>query len=370
MRINDILQEASDDSGDYQQMLAFTRANRVGGVPEEQQIPLALFKELKKQQQQNQALSSELSDAEQRINQAMATGELSQQELGMHRGELDRERAAGEKQQAAVGQLGQQYAEREKASGEQIQQLASQLEMVKNKPGVDPEAAKDLERQIKQLSQTSVSADKLAELEAHIASVQNMQRVDDTVIKDLVAQVNDAQEATKEIEKTKKEISKDVEITSKNALDMVDQLKQDLRRLQQVYAQVTPAVTDVIPAELEKINSKIAELGNENEDQYSELLRHDQELRTLGSSGSGGTVMEPEPGPQPTPTPTPPTPDQTYQDQTVGMAKDAIAKAKNSAKLGRAHGIDTVEPAPEEEPEPVAESRFKHLIKWAIGKKL
>ena len=76
MKINDILQEAGDDSGDYQQMLAFTRANRVGGVPDEQQIPLALFKELKKQQQQNQALSSELSDAEQRINQAMAAGEV------------------------------------------------------------------------------------------------------------------------------------------------------------------------------------------------------------------------------------------------------------------------------------------------------
>ena len=44
MRIYDILQEASDDSGEYQQMLAFTRANRVGGVPDEQQIPLALFK--------------------------------------------------------------------------------------------------------------------------------------------------------------------------------------------------------------------------------------------------------------------------------------------------------------------------------------
>ena len=91
MKINDILCEAGDDSGDYQQMLAFTRANRVGGVPDEQQIPLALFKELKKQQQQNQTLGAELDAAEQRIDQATASGELSRQELGMHRTELDRE---------------------------------------------------------------------------------------------------------------------------------------------------------------------------------------------------------------------------------------------------------------------------------------
>ena len=90
MRLFDIISEAGDDSGDYQQMQAFVRANRVGGVPDSQQIPLALFKELKRQQAQNQALGRELSDAERRIDQATRSGELSQQELGLHRGEIGR----------------------------------------------------------------------------------------------------------------------------------------------------------------------------------------------------------------------------------------------------------------------------------------
>jgi chromosome segregation ATPase len=187
MRIYDILREAGDDSGDYQQMLAFTRANRVGGVPDEQQIPLALFKELKKQQQQNQVLGAELDAAEQRIDQATQSGELSKQELGMHRTELDRERAAGDQQKAAVGQLGQQYAEREKASGEQIQQLAGQLQQVRNMPGVNQDSVDKLEKQIQDLSKTGIGADKVQELERSITAIQNAESADDAAIKDLIA---------------------------------------------------------------------------------------------------------------------------------------------------------------------------------------
>lgn len=373
MKINDILREASNDSGDYQQMLAFTRANRVGGVPDEQQIPLALFKELKKQQQQNQALGAELDAAEQRIDQATASGELSQKELGMHRTELDRERTAGERQQAAVGQLGQQYSEREQASTKQIEQLTSQLDQVRNMPGINKSAAEALEKQIKELGERSVPADRIAELESTISQIQTSSIADDAEIQELMAQIEQAQKATQEIEKTKKEISKDVETTSKNALDMVDQLKQDLRRLQQVSAAVQPAVTDLIPAQLEKINAKIAELGNENEDQYNELLRHDQELQTLGSPGSGSKIEPDTPTPptQPTP-PAPAAPDQAYQDQTSDWAKDAISKSLSAAELNKAYGSDAdpykTIPLPKKVPEPVTESRFQDLIKWAIGK--
>jgi chromosome segregation ATPase len=173
MKINDVLREASDDSSDYQQMLAFTRANRVGGVPDDQQIPLALFKELKKQQQQNQALGVELDAAEQRIDQAMKSGELSKQELSMHRTELDRERTAGDQQKAAVTQLGQQYGERERASTEQIKQLTGQLEQIRNMPGVNKKAAEELEKKIKELSEKSVPVDRLQELESSISAIQN-----------------------------------------------------------------------------------------------------------------------------------------------------------------------------------------------------
>lgn len=248
MKIYDILSEAGDDSGDYQQMLAFTRANRVGGVPDDQQIPLALFKELKKQQQQNQALGAELDAAEQRIDQATASGELSKQELGMHRTELDRERTAGDQQRAAVTQLGQQYAEREKASGEQIKKLTGQLEQVRNMPGVDKKAAEALEKQIKELGERSVPVDRLAELESSIAQIQNSSIADDSAIQDLVAQVKAAQETTKEIEKTKQSIKQDTQ-------DQVEQIRQQLAHFKEVEQTVAALKGEVDKLETDAQNN-------------------------------------------------------------------------------------------------------------------
>jgi chromosome segregation ATPase len=361
MKINDILCEAGDDSGDYQQMLAFTRANRVGGVPDEQQIPLALFKELKKQQQQNQALGAELDAAEQRIDQATASGELSKKELGMHRTELDRERAAGDQQKAAVGQLGQQYAEREQASTEQIKKLAGQLEQVKTMPGVDANAAKELEKQIKELGEKSVPVDRLQELESSIAAVQNMQTVDDAEIQELMAQIEQAQSATKELEKTKQSISKDAEQTAADAMNQVEQMRQDLERLDQVAGRISTVVSDALPAQIDSLNTRLQQLDSESEHQYDELLKHDTMLNKLtgqGTGGGGGATIEPEPPGKPRPTPPAPSP-----------AGDAIAKRqqqlnmRDRSDLYRSMGMEIPEP------EPVAESRFQHYIQWATGKR-
>lgn len=372
MKITDILKEDGDTSGDYQKMQAFVNANRVGGVPADQQVALALFKEIQKQRQQNQALSTELSDAEKRINQALGAGELSKRELGMHRTELDRERAAGEKQQTAIGQMGQQYSEREKASSEQMSQLTDQLNAIKSKPGVDQKAAEQLETQIKQLSKNSVSASKLSELEAHIATVQDMQRVDDTVIKDLVAQINSAQEASQELEKTKSSLKKDVDSATQDALDAVAQMKQDLVRLNQVTDKVQLYSTNVIPGQIDNINQKIAELDAENEDQYADLNKHEEWLKTVAPNaepsdtgalaqarGQFNLPTAPVNNQQDVPvTNTAPAP------APVNPAAAAIARqaAQQKAKLGQSFGVDA------QEPEPIAESAFNRSIRWATGK--
>jgi hypothetical protein len=362
MKITDILREDGEDTGDYQQMLAFTRANRVGGVPDEQQIPLALFKELKKQQQQNQALSSELSDAEKRINQALGAGELSKQELGMHRKELDREREAGERQQVTVAQLGQQYGERERASTEQIEKLTGQLEQIKNKPGVDEKAARELEKQIKELDQKSVSVDRLADLERTIGAIQNAQSVDDAEIQELMAQIDQAQKISQELQKTKQTAGQDAEKLATDALDQVEQMRQDLDRLNQVAGRISTVVSDALPAQIDSLNARLQELDSESEHQYDELLKHDTLLNKLtgqspGPRGGGGNTVEPEPSGKPRPTPPAPSP-----------AGDAIAKKQQQLNLRdredlyRSMGVEM--------PEPVTESRFQHYIKWATGKKL
>lgn len=372
MKINDILKEDSDSSGDYQKMLTFIRANRVGGVPDDQQVPLALFKELQRQKQQNRALSSELSDAEKRINQAMATGELSKQELGMHRSELDRERAAGEKQQAAIGQLGQQYAEREKASKEQIEQLTNQLEQVKNKPGVDAEAAKELERQIKELGEKSVPVDRLQELESSIAAVQNMQQVDDSAIKDLVAQVKDAQEATKEIEKTKQSIKQDVQKTVQDTQDQVAQMRNDIEKLRKVE--------QGLRNDIDELSSSYQETDAVVWDLESDTIPYiKQDVNRLKTAIATDKIPVPAAPNLQVQTPPPPNYPQTPAAEPASTATDTTQQPANepawwtSAARQKAAAEKLYKSGHlQQEPnfQAVAESEFKRSIEWAIGKKI
>ena len=329
MRIYDILQEASDDSGDYQQMLAFTRANRVGGVPDEQQIPLALFKELKKQQQQNQALGAELDAAEQRIDQATASGELSKKELGMHRTELDRERAAGDQQKAAVGQLSQQYAERERASTEQVQDLAQRLATVKNMPGVNQDSVDKLEKQIQDLSKTGIGADKVQELERSIAAIQNAESADDAAIKDLIAQVKDAQAATAELSKTKQTVGKDAEETANRALGQIEQIKQQLAR----FKEVEQAVVELQP----KVNNELAPKVNK--------LVQDQEFANKVKNMKAAKAFKAAE-----------TPDQ-FRQTAVANAREIAASYPDLTQA-----VTTTPP--------VVESAFARSVAWATGKKL
>ena len=47
------------ESSDYQQMLNFVNNNKTPGVPPDQQVALAMFRELNKQQAQNKQLDAE-----------------------------------------------------------------------------------------------------------------------------------------------------------------------------------------------------------------------------------------------------------------------------------------------------------------------
>jgi len=345
MKITDILCEAGDDSGDYQQMLAFTRANRVGGVPDAQQIPLALFKELKRQQQQNQALGRELSDAEQRIDQALKSGELSKQELGMHRTELDRERSAGDEQKAAVSQLGQQYSEREKASAEQIKQLTGQLEQVRNMPGVNEKAARELEKKIKELGEKSVPVARLAELESTIAQIQTSSIADDDTIKDLVQQVKAAQ------------------ADSDTRVDMVTQMRQDIERLKQVETDLEQELND-LRDNYKETDASLLDI------ELQTLPTIKQDIDKLKTYVPVKNIPTPAPAGQQSQTPPPPTPQQA--PATAPAAANTTQEPANqpvytpsqiatAKKLGLSGDL--------QDPNlKFAESAFARSVAWATGK--
>jgi len=347
MKITDILSEASDDSGDYQQMLAFTRANRVGGVPDSQQIPLALFKELKKQQQQNQALGAELDAAEQRIDQAMKSDELSKQELGMHRTELDRERAAGDEQKATVSQLGQQYAEREQASTEQIKQLTGQLQQVRNMPGVNKKAAEELEKQIKELGEKSVPVARLAEPESTIAQIQTSSIADDSTIKDLVQQVKNAQAA------------------SDTRVDMVTQMRQDIERLKQVETDLEQELNDLKDS-YQETDATLWDIESQT------IPGITQDIDQLKTAGAVKNIPTPAPVGQQVQTPEPP-PQQAPASEPVPAATPNVTQepANQPAwKIDKEAIFQKMKDAGHFQDQKVAEDQMNRAIAWATGKQL
>jgi chromosome segregation ATPase len=255
MKIRQIISE-DDPSGDYRQMTNFINRNRTPGVPADQQVALALFKELQKQQQQSNELSAELSAAEKRIDIATQSGDLAKQQLGLHRNELDSERQALDKQRDTIGKIDQQNTAREKASNEQINNLTSQLEMIKGKPGVSSAAAKELEKKIQEIQKNGVDLDKYQELEQTVIRMQSMQQVDDTTMKDLVAQVKNAQSMADELAKSKSSLGKDVEQTTAQLQTQLDQMKQrmaDFREVEQTVSALQPIVQDVLAPKVDKL---------------------------------------------------------------------------------------------------------------------
>lgn len=269
------------ESSDYQQMLNFVNNNKTPGVPPEQQVALAMFRELNKQQSQNKQLGAELKAAEQRIDIAAQGGELASAELGKHQGELERERGDIDKQRDKMGKIDQKNSEREKASAEQLQNLTAQLDQIKQKPGVDPNATKELEKQMDALKKNGLDVDKYRGLEQQVAKMQNMQQVDDKTMQSLIGQVKDAQAKAAEIGAAKNELGKQIDTATGNAEEQLAQLRQQLAQLNGVTSAMQSAVVDVIPQQIEKVGAKVQELDGENEMVYDELEKHDSLLRKL-----------------------------------------------------------------------------------------
>ena len=342
------------ESSDYQQMLNFVNNNKTPGVPPEQQVALAMFRELNKQQEQNKQLGAELKAAEQRIDIAAQGGELAQAELGKHQGELERERGDIDKQRDKMGKIDQKNSEREKASAEQLQNLTAQLDQIKQKPGVDPNATKELEKQMDALKKNGLDADKYRGLEQQVAKMQNMQQVDDKTMQSLIGQVKDAQAKAAEIGAAKNELGKQIDTATGNAEEQLAKLRQKLAQLNGVTSAMQSAVVDVIPQQIEKVGAKVQELDGENEMVYNELEKHDALLSRLTRGTPPPEGGQPTPQVPPQAPPAAPAPQQ--QRRVMAANPGQIAPRMVQSRQWK-------------EPEPTfEESQLLKSIKWATGK--
>jgi membrane-associated HD superfamily phosphohydrolase len=262
----------------------------------------------------------------------------------MHRTELDRERSAGDEQKAAVSQLGQQYSEREKASAEQIKQLTGQLEQVRNMPGVNEKAARELEKKIKELGEKSVPVARLAELESTIAQIQTSSIADDDTIKDLVQQVKAAQ------------------ADSDTRVDMVTQMRQDIERLKQVEIDLEQELNDL------RDNYKETDASLLDIDLQT-LPTIKQDIDKLKTYVPVKNIPTPAPAGQQSQTPPPPTqalaPVPAAANTTQEPANQPVytpSQIATAKKLGLSGDL--------QDPNlKFAESAFARSVAWATGKR-
>jgi len=326
MKISDVLTEAvpvsapSNVGRDYINMLNFVKSSGLENVPQDQQVAVALFKELQKQQQKNTQLGRELSAAERRIDQAMQSDDLRDQELASHEAELERERGEIEKQQQKMGQIDQAYAGRAQASERQMQALTTQLAQLKDKPGVDKSTAEQLQNQIEKLRKEGIGQDKLKELQKNIESIQSMQQVDDSVIRDLVAKIQSAESIAADAVQTKQKLSQDLELKTQAALDQVAQMRQDLQRLQQVEKKVASLDKELSDLEIE----------------YSDTTK---------------SVMDLE--------------QNVYRIDTAMTARNQAAAANIARQIKQNPQAAATQVQKTPALEPLAESSFRKLIRWA-----
>jgi chromosome segregation ATPase len=318
MRLKEFVSEAvpvtapSNVGRDYINMLNFVKSSGLENVPADQQVAVALFKELQKQQQKNTQLGRELSAAEKRIDQATQSGELYGQELATHQAELERERGEIERQKEKMGQIDQQYAGRAQASEQQMRLLTDQLAQLKSKPGVDKSTAETLQNQIEKLKKEGIGQDKFNELQKNIESIQSMQTVDDRVIQDLVAQIKSAESAAAGAVQSKQELGRDIE--------------------QQL-------------AHFREVEKTVASLKQEVDDLEKDRNLNDQAIidisTAIGNLRKAMTTGKKAPAPE---APQPPKPNVDPR-LVQSLVKQGIFK-----------------------PEPVQESQLRRAIEWATGK--
>jgi chromosome segregation ATPase len=333
MKISDVLTEAvpvsapSNVGRDYINMLNFVKGSGLEGVPADQQVAVALFKELQKQQQKNTKLGQELSAAERRIDQATQSGDMYGQELATHQAELDRERGEIDKQREKMGQIDRQYADRAQASEQQMRSLTDQLEQLKTKPGVDQSTAETLQNQIEKLEKEGIGQDKYKELQKNIETIQSMQQVDDGVIQDLVAQIKSAESAAASAVQTKQELSQDLEKQLAHFKD-VEQTVAALR-----------GEVDKLEADAKQNDQVIAD--------FSKSIKNIRDNMRQAMDARPGTVAAAKKALQPQPTPTPAPQRSLWQPDPRELAQKLVDK-------GVLQSVD--------------ESQFARSIAWATGR--
>jgi TolA-binding protein len=195
-----------------------------------------------------------------------------------------------------------------------------------------------------------------------------MQTVDDAEIQELMAQIEQAQSATKELEKTKQSIKQDVKKTVQDTQDQVAQMRQDIERLRQVEKGLQNDVDNLTNSYLETdatlwdIESQtIPEL-----EQNIDLIKTKVSIDDIPTPAPVGQQSQTPPPQQQAPVPEPTATNPTQDPANEPVWSTAARKRAATAALIKSGHLQGEEP----NFQVAAESAFARSIAWATGKKL
>ena len=264
MKISSLLNEAEKpNQGTVSQLpvdkdLIYRAKNKYPGYSSEQAMILLISDEMKNQEKTD-SVQNKLIDTQKRENERLrgAVDSLGQelQDFEQQSIETDREVARLKQLSSTLTTGGASAQQQAKISADDLEKLQKDLEILKTKPGMDPEKFKNIELQIKEIANNpSINDDDIKKVNSLINTLNNQKTIGDELYNKLENQLRKTQS---DLDKKEGRFSK-----------YIEKKKGEIGSIQQQNAGEIKKYSDIVKSyqqDIEKFNSQVAKLNKDRE---------------------------------------------------------------------------------------------------------
>jgi hypothetical protein len=264
MKISSLLNEVEKpNQGTVSQLsvdkdLIYRAKNKYPGYSAEQAMILLISDEMKNQEKTD-SVQNKLIDTQKRENERLrgAVDSLGQelQDFEQQSIETDREVARLKQLSSTLTTGGASVQQQSKISADDLEKLQKDLEILKTKPGMDPEKFKNIELQIQEIANNpSIDNEDLQKVNSLINTLNNQKTVGDELYKKLENQLRKTQS---DLDKKEGRFSK-----------YIEKKKGEIGNIQQQHAGEIKKYSDIVKGyqkDIEQFNTEVQKLNKDRE---------------------------------------------------------------------------------------------------------
>lgn len=264
MKISSLLNEAEKpNQGTVSQLpvdkdLIYRAKNKYPGYSSEQAMILLISDEMKNQEKTD-SVQNKLIDTQKRENERLrgAVDSLGQelQDFEQQSIETDREVARLKQLSSTLTTGGASAQQQAKISADDLEKLQKDLEILKTKPGMNPEKFKNIELQIQEIANNpSINDEDLQKVNSLINTLNNQKTIGDELYKKLEDQLRKTQS---DLDKKEGRFSK-----------YIEKKKGEIGSIQKQNADEIKKYSDIVQSyqqDIEKFNSQVQKLNKDRE---------------------------------------------------------------------------------------------------------